>query len=41
VDSRSSGVPQRRQRVLLVASRTEDPTTVLFADEAGEPDPSW
>jgi DNA (cytosine-5)-methyltransferase 1 len=41
VDSRSSGVPQRRQRVLLVASRTEDPTAVLFADEAGEPDPSW
>jgi DNA (cytosine-5)-methyltransferase 1 len=37
VDSRSTGVPQRRQRVLLVASRTEDPTTVLFADEAGEP----
>ncbi len=41
VDSRSSGVPQRRQRVLLVASRTEDPRSVLFADEAGEPDPSW
>lgn len=38
VDSRSSGVPQRRQRVLLVASRTEDPATVLFADDAGEPD---
>jgi DNA (cytosine-5)-methyltransferase 1 len=37
IDSRASGVPQRRQRVLLVASRTEDPTTVLFADEAGEP----
>ncbi len=41
VDSRSSGVPQRRQRVLLVASRTEDPRTVLFADEAGEPEPEW
>lgn len=37
VDSRSVGVPQRRQRVLLVASRTEDPCSVLFADEAGEP----
>jgi DNA (cytosine-5)-methyltransferase 1 len=37
VDSRSSGVPQRRQRVLLVASRTEDPTAVLFVDDAGEP----
>lgn len=41
VDSRSSGVPQRRQRVLFVASQTEDPTSVLFADEAGEPPPSW
>jgi DNA (cytosine-5)-methyltransferase 1 len=41
VDSRSTGVPQRRQRVLLVASTTEDPTTVLFADEAGEPEADW
>jgi DNA (cytosine-5)-methyltransferase 1 len=38
VDSRFTGVPQRRQRVLLVASREEDPRTVLFADDAGEPD---
>jgi DNA (cytosine-5)-methyltransferase 1 len=38
VDSRFTGVPQRRQRVLLVASRQEDPRTVLFADDAGEPD---
>jgi DNA (cytosine-5)-methyltransferase 1 len=38
VDSRFSGVPQRRHRVLLVASRTEDPRGVLFADDAGEPD---
>lgn len=37
VDSRSAGVPQRRQRVLLVASRVEDPSAVLFGDEAGEP----
>jgi DNA (cytosine-5)-methyltransferase 1 len=37
VDSRFSGVPQRRQRVLFVASRTEDPRGALFADEAGEP----
>jgi len=35
VDSRSTGVPQRRRRVLLVASRTEDPRAVLFADDAG------
>ena len=37
VDSRSFGVPQRRQRVILVASQTEDPRSILFADEAGEP----
>ncbi|MFB7461400.1 DNA cytosine methyltransferase [Streptomyces sp. NPDC056188] len=36
VDSRFTGVPQRRQRVIFVASRTEDPRTVLFADDAGE-----
>lgn len=38
VDSRSSGVPQRRQRVILIASRDDDPRTVLFADDAGEPE---
>ncbi|MTV24061.1 DNA (cytosine-5-)-methyltransferase [Nitriliruptoraceae bacterium ZYF776] len=38
VDSRFGGVPQRRHRVLFVASRSEDPRGVLFADEAGEPD---
>lgn len=36
VDSRFTGVPQRRRRVLLLASRTEDPRPVLFADDAGE-----
>lgn len=41
VDSRFTGVPQRRQRVLLVASRDEDPRTVLFADDAGEPADDW
>ncbi len=40
VDSRFSGVPHRRHRVLLVASRKHDPREVLFADEAGEPDVS-
>lgn len=35
VDSRATGVPQRRRRVLLVASRTEDPREVLFADDEG------
>lgn len=37
VDSRFTGIPQRRQRVLLVASRTEDPRRVLLSDDAGEP----
>jgi DNA (cytosine-5)-methyltransferase 1 len=36
VDSRFTGVPQRRRRVIFLASRTEDPRRVLFADEAGE-----
>lgn len=36
VDSRSTGVPQRRRRVILLASATEDPRRVLFADDAGE-----
>jgi DNA (cytosine-5)-methyltransferase 1 len=30
VDTMAFGVPQRRQRVILLASRTEDPTEVLF-----------
>lgn len=38
LDSRFTGVPQRRQRVYLLASRTHDPRGVLFADDAGEPD---
>ena len=38
VDSRFTGVPQRRQRVILLASRDLDPRAVLFADDAGEPD---
>ena len=38
VDARSFGLPQRRQRVLFVASRTEDPRAVLFADNHHEAD---
>lgn len=34
VDARSFGLPQRRQRILLLASRKEDPRNVLFADES-------
>lgn len=36
VDARSFGLPQRRLRVVLVASRTNDPRDVLFVDDAGE-----
>ena len=38
VDARSFGVAQRRQRVILVASRVHDPRQVLFADESGAED---
>lgn len=37
VDTRAFGLPQRRQRVLLLASKTEDPRPALFAQDAGEP----
>jgi DNA (cytosine-5)-methyltransferase 1 len=37
VDSRSTGVAQRRQRVLMLASRTENPADVLLVDDASEP----
>jgi len=38
VDTRAFGVPQRRQRVTLLASRTEDPRAVLFVGDEGEPE---
>lgn len=38
VDSRAFGLPQRRRRVLLLASRSSDPRAVLFAGDAGEPE---
>lgn len=37
VDSRAFGVPQRRQRVILLASREADPGPLLFNQEAGPP----
>jgi DNA (cytosine-5)-methyltransferase 1 len=37
VDARAFGLPQRRLRVVLAASRTEDPRTILFADDQVEP----
>lgn len=36
VDSNAFGLPQRRNRWYLVASRTGDPRDVLFADEAAK-----
>lgn len=36
VDARSFGVPQRRMRVILLASREEDPRNVLFADNVSD-----
>lgn len=37
VDSRFAGVPQRRQRVLLLATLEVDPRAVLLSDDAGPP----
>lgn len=37
VDSRSMGIPQRRERVYLVASKAGDPRNVLLADDSDGP----
>jgi len=37
VDTQSFGLPQRRLRVLLVASRSDDPRNVVLANDAREP----
>ena len=39
VDTQSFGLPQRRKRVVLLASRLHDPRSVLFADDAGDVPP--
>ena len=40
VDTRAFGLPQRRKRVILLASQQHDPRPVLFSDDAGEsPEP--
>jgi len=38
VDTRAFGLPQRRQRVFILASQIADPRSVLFADDAGAPE---
>lgn len=40
IDSRAFGLPQRRQRVIMLASRTRDPRDVLLSEDAGAPPPS-
>lgn len=37
VDTRAFGLPHRRQRVIMLASRSEDPRGVLLVDDEGEP----
>jgi DNA (cytosine-5)-methyltransferase 1 len=37
VDTRAFGLPQRRQRVLILASRSGDPRDVLLSDDANNP----
>jgi DNA (cytosine-5)-methyltransferase 1 len=41
VDTRAFGIPQRRKRVLLLASRTEDPRQPLFGSDSGESLPEF
>jgi DNA (cytosine-5)-methyltransferase 1 len=36
LDSQAFGLPQRRQRVFLLASKVLDPTSVLFAEDVGD-----
>lgn len=38
VDARAFGLPQRRLRVLLMASRAEDPREIFYGDDAGAPE---
>jgi DNA (cytosine-5)-methyltransferase 1 len=41
VNSRAFGLPQRRRRVILLASRTEDPRAALFGCDAGDVSPAF
>lgn len=37
LDSRAFGLPQRRQRIFLIASKVEDPAQLIFQEDAGVP----
>ncbi len=37
IDTQAFGLPQRRRRIFLLASRSQDPRSVLLVDDAGEP----
>lgn len=37
LDSRFTGLAQRRRRVILLASTVEDPSVILFSEDAGTP----
>jgi DNA (cytosine-5)-methyltransferase 1 len=39
IDARAFGLPQRRRRVILLASQTDDPRSVLFGVDASAPPP--
>lgn len=39
IDARAFGLPQRRRRVILLASRDSDPRPVLLGQDAGAPEP--
>jgi len=41
VDARAFGLPQRRKRVILLASRDEDPRVPLLTQDTGEPTPTF
>lgn len=41
VDARAFGLPQRRERVILLASKMWDPKNVLFAEEAEPVEPEF
>jgi DNA (cytosine-5)-methyltransferase 1 len=39
IDTRAFGLPHRRQRVLVLASKSDSPKDVLLSTDAGEPNP--